>query len=60
MEMVADTQASANATINAASLTAVTDRRVTAASDMTVTPMIGVTLGVTDVDTMISSVLRRM
>jgi hypothetical protein len=60
MEMVADTQASASATINTASLTGVIERRVTVASGMTVTPTAGVTLGVTEVVTMISSVLRRM
>jgi hypothetical protein len=57
--MVADTQASASATINTASLTGVIERRVTVASGMTVTPTAGVTLGVTEVVTMISSVLRR-
>jgi hypothetical protein len=59
MEMVADTQASASATINTASLTGVIERRATVDSGMAVTPTAAVTLGVTEVVTMILSVLRR-
>jgi hypothetical protein len=48
-----------HATMNAASLTGVMERRATVAAGMTVTSTASVTAGVTDVITMISSALRR-
>ena len=54
MEKAADTQASASATMNAASLRDVFEPRVTVALG------VSVTVGVTGVVTMISSALRRM
>jgi hypothetical protein len=56
MEKAADTQASPSATMSAASLTGVIERRVTVVR----LPTAAVTVGVTDVVTMISSALRRI
>jgi len=60
MEKAADTQASASATTNAASLTGVIECRATAARGTTVTPKASVTVGVTGAVTTISSALRRI
>jgi hypothetical protein len=56
MEKAADTQASPSATMSAASLTGVIERRVTVVRLSTA----AVTVGVTDVVAMISSALRRI
>src|SRR5215475_3731786 len=58
IEKAADTHASTSATMNAARLTAVIERRVTVASGTT--PAASVTPGVTDAVTTISSALRRI
>jgi hypothetical protein len=67
MEKPADTQASGSATMNAASLTGIMERRVTAVSGMSVTLTASATIGVTsvtvdvtDVVAMIVSALRRI
>jgi hypothetical protein len=49
-----------SATMNAASLTGVIERRASVAADMTVILTASVTVGVTDVITMIYSALRQM
>jgi hypothetical protein len=60
IEKTAYTLASASATVNAASLTGVMERRATAAAGMTVTLTDSVTAGVTGEVTIIASALRRM
>src|SRR3984885_1675861 len=67
IEKAADTQASASATINAATLTSVMDRRGTAVCDMAVTLSVPATVGVTSVTvgvtalmSVIASALRRI
>src|ERR1700759_3804046 len=58
IEKAADTQASASATMNAVSLTGDMERRATVAAGMTVTSAASVTVGVTEVVTVIASALR--
>src|SRR5581483_12043495 len=67
IEKAADTQASASATMNAASLTGMMERRISAVAGMSVTLAASATVGVTsvtvdatDVVAMIVSALRRI